>query len=147
MKTRILVIEDDPGVLQVLRTLLTRRGYEVVAATDGRDGIKYFDTHSAHLVITDILMPNVDGIETLRRIKETQPTVPVLVISGGHDIGPEYYLRIAKALGATEGLMKPFGADDLYATVERLLATANTSRTAAAAPALPTEPENQARLP
>lgn len=146
MKTRILVIEDDPGVLQVLRTLLTRRGYDVVSATDGRDGMKYFEAHTVDLVITDILMPNVDGIETLRRIKETQPIVPVLVISGGHDIGPEYYLRIAKALGATEGLMKPFGADDLYAAVARLLATASAAR-AGTATALPSASQNEIQLP
>lgn len=121
MKPLILVIEDNPDVLNVIRALLLRRGYNVISATDGREGVAQFERTPVDLVITDVLMPNVDGIETICRIRKVNSTVPVVAISGGHEIEPEYYLRIASALGAARTLLKPFGSDQLFACVDGLL--------------------------
>jgi DNA-binding response OmpR family regulator len=122
MNKTILVIEDDPHVLEVLRALLVRRGYEVLTAADGRAGVACIERSPVDLVITDVLMPDIDGIETIALIRKTNPTLPVIAMSGGHQIEPEYYLRLATALGAARGLLKPFAAAELYSCVEAVLA-------------------------
>ena len=117
--TRVLVIDDDPLVRATLRAILDSAGFEVVLASDGLDGVAEFKRRRADLVITDIVMPDMEGIETIRNIRELEPTVPILAISGGGRGVSIDYLRMAERLGATASLQKPFEADELIAAVDR----------------------------
>ena len=116
----ILVIDDDPGIRSLLTRILKARGHDVRAAVDGSAGAKLYRQTPFELVITDIVMPNREGIETIRLLRQWDAALPILAISGsGHD----GYLRFAVNLGATAALEKPFDSEDLVSTVEKLLAT------------------------
>lgn len=122
MTARILVIDDDPLVQATLRALLEGEGYGVTIAADGRHGLDEFRRRAPDLVIADIVMPEVEGIETIRQMRELAPTLPILAISGGGRGTPLDYLRMAQRLGATEVLAKPFEAEELVGIVARCLA-------------------------
>lgn len=122
MAARILVIDDDPLVRATLRALLEGEGYEVTIAVDGENGLEAFRRHTPDLVITDIVMPEVEGIETIRQMREIAPNLPILAISGGGRGVSLDYLRMAQRLGATEVLAKPFEAEELVGVVARCLA-------------------------
>ena len=123
MVARVLVIDDDPLVRATLRALLEGEGYEVMIAIDGETGLEEFRRQDADLVITDIVMPEVEGIETIRQMREIAPKLPILAISGGGRGVPLDYLRMAQRLGATEVLAKPFEAEELVEVVARCLAS------------------------
>jgi CheY-like chemotaxis protein len=123
MVARVLVIDDDPLVRATLRALLEGEGYEVMIAIDGETGLEEFRRQGADLVITDIVMPEVEGIETIRQMREIAPKLPILAISGGGRGVPLDYLRMAQRLGATEVLAKPFEAEELVEVVARCLAS------------------------
>ena len=117
----ILVIDDDPQIRRMLIRILTGAGHTVHEAADGRIGIELFRQVHPALVITDIVMPNTEGIETIRVLHREAPNIPIVAISGSGN--NPVYLRAAIGLGATVALEKPFGADELRATVENLLKT------------------------
>ncbi|MBF0424168.1 MAG: response regulator [Magnetococcales bacterium] len=121
MVTRILVIEDERQIREVLRQILERAGYEVDLAEDGHRGIELFRQHPADLVITDILMPNKDGLETIEELVGQHPTLPVIAISGG---GPgqkaQFALDVAKMCGAVRILAKPFSRKEILEMVTDL---------------------------
>lgn len=121
MKRRILLIEDDPLVRRSIESLLQHQHFAVLVAVDGRDGLTALGREPVDLIITDILMPNQDGIETLIAIKQAYPEVPVIAISGGFELEPEFYLRMAQTLGATRTLKKPFNAQELIAVIREIL--------------------------
>lgn len=81
--TRILVIDDEPQVRAMLRQMLEREGYEVVEAEEGEEGMRRYREQPVDLVITDILMPQKEGIETIRALRRTNPGVKIIAISGG----------------------------------------------------------------
>ena len=114
----ILVIDDDPQMRRMLTRILTGAGHTVREAADGRAGIELFRQARPALVITDIVMPDMEGIELIRELRREAPTLQILAISGG---GPPVFLRAATALGATAALEKPFAADQLLSVVENLL--------------------------
>jgi CheY-like chemotaxis protein len=118
----ILLIDDDPLVAFTVERMLQGGGYEVVRAPDGDKGLKLLGSRNVDLVITDIIMPVKEGIETIREIREHHPKLPVIAVSGGGHGSGGNYLRMAQALGATEVLAKPFDQDDLLAAVARCLA-------------------------
>ncbi len=118
---RILVIDDDKGIRNMLKVLLERAGHEITEAVDGREGIEKFRTNPTDLIITDVVMPEKDGIEVMLELKREFPGVRVIVISGGGVVPPEYYLECVKGLGAAYTLEKPFDVDVLLATVEMSL--------------------------
>ncbi|MEZ4526783.1 MAG: response regulator [Desulfobacterales bacterium] len=118
---RILVIDDDKEIRNMLKTLLERAGHEITEAADGRDGIEKFRTNSADLIITDVVMPEKDGIEVILELKREFPDIRIIVISGGGIVPPEYYLECVKGLGATYTLEKPFDVDRLLTAVEMSL--------------------------
>jgi CheY-like chemotaxis protein len=119
---RILVIDDDRRVLALLREILTEAGYDVTEADDGKRGLACFRERPADLVITDIIMPGQEGIETIDELHAEYPRVPILAISGGSPKGVGSYLETAVALGASKALAKPFGFNELLAAVHELLA-------------------------
>jgi CheY-like chemotaxis protein len=115
----ILVIDDDPKIRSLLARILTSNGHRVREAVDGGVGIKLYLQAAPELVITDIVMPNREGIETIRLLREWDPALPILAISGN---GREGYLRFAVQFGATAALQKPFDAEQLLSAVDKLLA-------------------------
>jgi DNA-binding response OmpR family regulator len=117
----ILVIDDDQAVRLTTQMILESEGYEVICAVDGEQGLRVFERASPHLVITDIIMPNKEGIETIMQIRSRDSKTPILAISGGGRIGNADFLRMAQQLGANEILAKPFKPQELTATVRRLL--------------------------
>lgn len=118
MNGRILVVDDDDVVRANLRSKLESSGYEVVDVSNGEDAIQRMGEETFHLVITDILMPERDGLETLLHIKKTQPDVPVIAITGA---GNELCLDNARGLGAARVFEKPFELEELAAAVEQLI--------------------------
>jgi len=118
---RILIIEDDPQVRKILELNLKRLGHEVIVTPEGKQGLRAFIEKGADLVITDIIMPEKDGIETIRELRLIDQNVKIMAISGGGRIGPEGYLKTASYLGADFTLEKPFQREDLYQAVKCLL--------------------------
>lgn len=119
--SRILVIEDDEQTRRMLRQMIERAGYEVEDAGDGLDAIKRMHARPADLVITDLLMPEKDGIETIQELRRDFPDVPVIAISGGGRNGVFDFLPIARQLGATHTFTKPTDRRKLLSAVEEAL--------------------------
>lgn len=122
--TRILVIDDDVQICKMLDRFLTKKGYEVAVAYNGVEGVQFFDKRGAHLVITDLVMPEKEGIETVMELRAKSPDVKIIAISGGGRVGPESYLEIAKELGAQRTFEKPVDFNELLFAVEELIAEA-----------------------
>jgi DNA-binding response OmpR family regulator len=118
---RILIIDDDDQVREVLRLMLEYDGYDVDEACDGYDGVKCFSEKKADLVITDILMPGMGGVQTIMELRLISPDVKVIAISGGDQIAPEYYLRVIKNLGTLYEMKKPIIREELLHAVRTLL--------------------------
>lgn len=120
---QILLIDDDDMVRLTLVRGLERAGHSVTAAPDGTDGVTAFFDGGFDAVVTDILMPEQEGIETLRRIRAMDGDVPIIAISGGGAQVGTGYLDMASKLGADATLDKPVSADSLNATLKRFLGT------------------------
>lgn len=120
--SRILVIDDDPEVRQMLRKMLERAGYDVAEATDGKMAMKHYLAQPADLIITDLIMPEKDGIETITDFRRNSPAVKIIAISGGgRYTASDNYLYIAKRLGAHHVLEKPFNHKELLKVIQQLL--------------------------
>ena len=116
---RILVIEDDPGMRVFLEETLEAAGHEVRAAVNGKEGLALFRAHPANLVITDLFMPEQEGLETIRELRSVNPALKIIAISGAV---PEWrVLEMAKYLGAQRTLAKPFVPEEIRDAVETLL--------------------------
>lgn len=122
-KPRILVVDDEPQLTRVLRTGLSSRGYDVRAAADGLAGFETFTDWHPDLVITDLAMPNVDGLELCRRLRSVSQ-VPIIILSAK---GEEKIKVQALDLGADDFVTKPFGIDELLARIRASLRRAITS--------------------
>jgi CheY-like chemotaxis protein len=122
MKPYILVIDDDAMVRQALIQVLENSGYEVHCASDGRQGLQAFRIRRPDLVISDIIMPEMEGIETIMEVRILSRDCPIIAISGGGRLGRADFLAVAKQLGATATLVKPFETEDLLRTVASCLA-------------------------
>jgi CheY-like chemotaxis protein len=117
----VLVIDDDENIRLLLRALLEHEGYRVVDAPDGNDGIKEFSRSPTDIVITDLIMPGKEGIETIRDLRQKFPQVKIIAVSGGGRIGPDSYLKMAKGVGALRTLKKPIERTELLEAVEEVL--------------------------
>ncbi len=114
----ILVIDDDVEMRDVLFDLLSLDGYEVLLAADGSSGIERYRNSLPELVITDLKMPNVDGIEVLEELKNEFPETPIMVITGVSDVS---VIEEAIEHAADRILKKPFGVDELLTAIDELL--------------------------
>ncbi|CCQ72477.1 response regulator transcription factor [Magnetospira sp. QH-2] len=120
--TTLLLIDDDEKVLSFLCKTLTKEGYDLVTATDGAEALKTIRNRQVRLVITDIFMPGMDGMELIRTLKQDHAEVPIIAISGGGAGGhKDYYLSAADAFGADRVLAKPFTPTELRDAVRALL--------------------------
>lgn len=123
---RILVIDDEPAILSVAELLLTREGHRVVVSREAREGLRTLEREPFDLVIVDIFMPEMDGLETINQVHRLRPALPVIVMSGyqfeAATAPRPDFLHMATQLGATSSLKKPFRPADLLAAVARCLA-------------------------
>jgi CheY-like chemotaxis protein len=117
----ILIIDDDNQFRTMLRKMIERNGYEVIEASDGKEGIKLYRKNPTDLIITDLIMPGKDGIETIQELKKDFPDIKIIAISGGGRLGPQDYLHLAKMLGAQRTLTKPIELPELLKTIKELL--------------------------
>jgi DNA-binding NtrC family response regulator len=121
---RILVIDDDSDMRLLLEQTLGPAGHEVVSARDGREGIHQYRTEPAQLVITDLFMPNQEGLETIIQMRKDFPEVSIIAMSGR--TGASTMLAIARRLGAIGVLEKPFDPDQLLRAVDVALRNAES---------------------
>ena len=119
----ILIIDDEPQIRSMLKLMLERDGYEVAEAPDGIEGIKIHRQNPADLIITDLIMPNKDGIGMIIELKKEFPDVKIIAMSGGGLNKPEGYLKGAKKLGAACTLTKPIDRDELLRVIKDVLKT------------------------
>ena len=119
--SRILIIDDEQPVRSVFRRALERAGHEVSEAGDGQAGLKQIAASSFDLVVTDIVMPEMEGIEFILQVRREQPGLKVIAMSGGGRVAPKAYLDMARAAGAVSVLAKPFTIEALLAAVDAAL--------------------------
>lgn len=117
----ILIVEDDNDLRTMLKVSLTRRQFTVLEAENGKDALTHFKPSVTDLVITDLIMPDEDGLKVIMRIRELKPSIKIIAISGGGKAGPGSYLNLAKALGADAIYSKPFSVNDMIFKIEKLL--------------------------
>ena len=122
---RILVIDDEAQMREVLCQALERRGHTVDQAGDGREAMHRLAERQPDLVITDLVMPEMEGIETIQALRRKYPAIPIIAISGGGRLEPENYLALAGQIGANRTFAKPFRMEEIVSAV-RELTTKNT---------------------
>jgi YesN/AraC family two-component response regulator len=119
---RILIIDDEEQVRRFLRKILESEDHEVIDAPDGKIGLRLYHKEPADLIITDIFMPEKEGIETIMELKRNFPAVKIIAISGGgHQMAPEDCLRLAEGLGVDYTLSKPFTRQQMLDVVQKAL--------------------------
>ena len=118
---RVIVIDDQEPIRRIVRTALERAGHEVFDAGDGELGLQLLERHAADVVLSDIFMPGMDGIQMLRQIRKQFPDVKVIVMSGGDSTGMLDLRRDAELLGAVKSLPKPFTTHEIVAIVNSVL--------------------------
>jgi len=118
---RILVVDDDALVRDSVRLALQSAGHEVIAAENGRRALALLDGPALDLIVSDILMPELDGLGLVRAVRARLPDLPILCISGGGRHATMDFLPVARELGASQILAKPFTPKQLLASVDALL--------------------------
>jgi CheY-like chemotaxis protein len=131
--SRILLIGDDDAVRTVLTKMLVASGHTVVEARNGKEGLALAPETKADLLITDLVMPEMEGFEVLMALRQKHRKLKIIAISGGGRFSADDYLKTAEALGADRILAKPFSHEVLITTVNELLAEAGGSAPAAPA--------------
>jgi CheY-like chemotaxis protein len=121
MTAQILVVDDDVIVRETITRILEGQGFRVVSADNGNQALGIFRAKRPDLVLTDIIMPDREGIETIIIIRKEQPAARIIAMSGGGRLQNKNFLDLAKALGADEALDKPFTEADLLESVGRCL--------------------------
>jgi len=114
---KVLVIDDDPVARHTLRAILEDEGFAVTCAEDGRKGLAAFRQSRPDVVVTDMVMPENEGIETIIELRSIWPHGPIIAMSGGGRTGNTDYLRLARGMGADAILMKPFEPAELLSCI------------------------------
>jgi DNA-binding response OmpR family regulator len=118
---RILVIDDDEIINDMIVQMLSEAGYEAEGAKDGSLGLKLLASKPFELIVTDIIMPEKEGLETIVAIRKKSKTIPIIAVSGGGKQGPAHYLLLAKQFGADYAFQKPFDRDAFLGAVRDCL--------------------------
>jgi len=118
---RILVVDDDVEILDLLRAMLEREHFEVLTACDGNEALKLLDSEAIDVMITDILMPEKEGIETILQLRKTHPQIKIIAISGGGKGDANHYVYIAQWAGADRVFTKPLDRTELLRSIEELV--------------------------
>ena len=119
--SKILVIDDDEILNGMLVQLLSQAGYEAEGALDGKLGIRLLEAKPFDLIVTDIVMPEKEGLETILDIRKLRKNIPIIAISGGGRLGPDHYLGVALAFGADYAFQKPFDTEPFLGAVRECL--------------------------
>ncbi len=123
----ILLIDDDPSIRTVFKRFLGAHGYSVEIAADGNEGMKKISEKVPDLLITDIMMPEKDGLEVVLALREEHPDLPVIAISGGMHSAPMDFLPIVKKFGARKVFYKPVELEKLLAAIKEELAESEST--------------------
>jgi len=118
----ILLVDDDPQMLRLLTDIIKLDGHEALMAEDGELALAYFEHQAPDLVITDILMPNKEGLEFISEVREMHPDLKIIAYSGGGSSDPESYLEFASGMGADRVFSKPMPLASLREEIKALLA-------------------------
>jgi len=118
----ILVIDDDKLMCLALAKILISAGYNVVQAADGEEGLRLYRTQDFDLVITDLIMPDKEGIQIIRELRKENSQIRIIAMSAGGRGGATDYLKWARLMGAKQCLSKPIRREDLLAAVQTVLA-------------------------
>ena len=118
---KILIIDDEEQVRLYLRSILEPEGHEVVEAPDGKVGLQLYREEPVDLIITDVFMPEKEGLETIRELRREYPEVKIIAISGGGRTGNLDFLPLAKTFGALRTLAKPFDRQEMLDAVQEVL--------------------------
>lgn len=118
----ILLVDDDQSFRTMLAQVLTRAGFEVREACNGNQAVSLYLSNQTDLVITDLIMPDKEGLETIREIRHANPTARIIAMSGGGPNGSLNYLRVASVFGAQMVLDKPFSHYEILTAVHQMLA-------------------------
>ncbi|MBF0549876.1 MAG: response regulator [Deltaproteobacteria bacterium] len=118
---KILVVDDDRSLRKMLCLTLRKDGFEAIEAADGNQAIKLVESESVDLVLTDIVMPDKEGIQLIIELKRTNPEIKIIAMSGGGLALSELYLTMAKQVGADQIIAKPIFRDDLINMIRQLL--------------------------
>jgi len=117
----ILIVEDDDELREMLGVAFSKRKFTILEAANGKDAILHFKPAVTDLVVTDLIMPEEDGLKVIMKLRELKPSIKVIAISGGGKVGPGSYLNLAKLLGADAVYSKPFSLNVLIRKIEDLL--------------------------
>jgi CheY-like chemotaxis protein len=123
---RILVVDDDDSFRKMLRLALVKMGHEVREARNGMEAVALYDQEPADLVMTDIIMPEQDGLETIRIMRRAHPSLKIIAMSGGGRVNATDYLRIASSMRANRVLAKPFKIEEMAAVLTEVLGQPET---------------------
>jgi CheY-like chemotaxis protein len=125
---RLLIIDDDVQFRLTLREILEQAGYEVVEASDGREGLQRSQATHMDVILLDLLMSGQEGLETMRALRQADPQVKIIAMSGGGQTGRMDFLKVAAVMGAQRTLQKPFRHEALLAAVRELTQGDNEGR-------------------
>jgi len=119
----ILVVDDDRDVRDMLQRLLERAHYEVETAEDGKQALRMFQEKAYDVVVTDILMPEKEGVETIIELRKQCSDIKIIAISGGGKGDAAHYLQVARAFGADRIFSKPFECHEILQAIAELMAS------------------------
>jgi CheY-like chemotaxis protein len=119
----ILIVDDDPITRKLLCEIFEKQGSQIIEASNGKEAIKLYKEQKIDLVITDIIMPEKEGIATIRELKEINPDIKIIAMSGGGAVQSEEYLKVAKLVGAKYTIEKPIDTENLIEKVNSLLSS------------------------
>ena len=117
----ILVIEDEILLRSLMRKGLEKKGFNVLEAVNGCDGVDIFEKEKPSLVVTDMLMPDKEGMQTIQELRQIDPNVKIVAMSGGGSTKNMAFLEMAERVGANATIAKPFKPQDLFNIIEGLL--------------------------
>jgi DNA-binding response OmpR family regulator len=121
-KQRILVVDDDPSIRRTLQIGLGKAGYEVLEAPDGEEGVRLWRETGADLIIADIYMPHMSGLQLIMELRAQSPSIPIIAMSDGGRTKNLNPMNYAEVLGAVETIAKPFTLEEILALVKQQLA-------------------------
>ncbi len=121
----IMVVDDDDSILRLISEIMKKEGYEVIQAEDGEQAFALFQRQPCDLMITDLLMPNKEGLELIQELKGLKPSLKIIAYSGGGQLEPDDYLDFARGVGADRVFSKPISVFELKRAVAKLLSEIN----------------------
>ncbi len=117
----ILIVDDDSMVRKMLVNVFQKEDYSTFEASDGKSALRIYRDENIDVILTDIVMPDMEGIETIRELRKINPDAKIIAFSGGGSLSPDGYLKIAASMGASYTFRKPFDINELKEAVRKLL--------------------------